>query len=132
MNHTCQASQIMMQLCVPCFNRVGVRLAIRDFILAKVIPQPIISIESIAIILLGFGSLIHHVLNGVLCTFPNHFTSQKAASFPIYKGQNIDPVFFSPMKVNNSFISASLTSSGTGAPAKLAACALTHRDTVRW
>jgi len=105
----------MAQLSITSFNRVGVCLALRDFILSHVIPETIISVKRIAVIAFGFGSSVHHVLDGLLSAFPDHFTVQKAACPSIYDGDDVDPVFLSPMKVNNSSISAAFTCSGTGA-----------------
>ena len=126
-----QTRQVMAQLGVARFDRVGIGFAFRDFISAKVIPQAVISIKSIAVILLGLGRIIHQLLNGWLSAFPGHFATQITACLPIYDGQDVDPVFFLPIKVNISSISAVLTSSGTGVSGKLAALACTHKDTVR-
>ncbi len=58
-------------------------------------------------------------------SLPDHFEAQIAAGETIYDGDDEDLVFFSPMKVNNSSISASLTCSGTGGSGSWAAWALT-------
>ena len=127
-----QASQIMAQFGVVRFDRVGVGLALRDFIHAPVIPQAFIGIKGIAVVALRFGRFIHHLLNHFLGSLPDHFEAQIAAGETIYDRDDEDLVFLSPMKVNNSSISASLTCSGTGGSGSWAAWALTHNETVRW
>ena len=68
----------------------------------------------------------------MLSALPDHFPAQIAACLSIYDRDDVDPVFLLPIKVNNSSISAVLTSSGYGASGKLAALAFTHNETVRW
>ena len=67
-----QSSQIMAQFGIIRFDRVGVGFALRDFIDAPVIPQAIIGIKGIAVVALGFGSFIHHLLDGFLGSLPDH------------------------------------------------------------
>ena len=126
-----QARQVVAQLGVAGFHRVGIGFALRDFISAQVIPQVIISIKGVAVILLGFGCLVNHLLNSWLCAIPDHFPVQIATRLPVYDRDDVDPVFLLPINVNNSSISAVLTSVGTGASGKLAALACTHNETVR-
>ena len=121
----------MAQFSIVRFDRVGVRFALRDFVDAPVIPQVIVGIKSIAVVALGFGCFIHHLLDYILGSLPDHFEAQIAAGDAIYDGDDEDLVFLSPMKVNNSSISASLTWSGTGGSGSRAAWAVTHRETVR-
>ncbi len=128
---TDEPSQVMSQFSIFRFDRVGVRFALRDFIHAPVIPQVIVGIKSIAVIALGFGGFIHHLLDCLLGSLPNHFEAQVAAGEAIYDGDDEDLGFLSPMKVNSSSISASLTWSGTGGSGSWAAWAVTHRETVR-
>ncbi len=127
-----QTSQIVTQFSIISFHRVGIGLSLRDFIMTVVVPQAIIGIKSIAMVALGFHGFIHHLLDHCLGTFPDDFIAQKTARRPIYDRDDVDWLFFSPMKVKSSSISASLTSSGTGAVGRLAAFALTHSETVRW
>lgn len=110
----CQTSQIVAQLSISSFDRVGIRLAMRNLISTQVIPETIISIKGITVIALGLGCFIHHVLEGLLSAFPDYFPAQEAACLSIYDGGDVDPVFLSPIKVNNSSISAALTCSGIG------------------
>ena len=126
-----QASQVMPQLRIVAFHRIGVPFPLRHFIPASVVPQPIIDLERIAIVPAGFGGLVDHRLRDLLGAFPAHLVTQEAAGATIDECQDVDPLFFSPMKVNSSSSSASLTSSGTGGSGSAAAWALTHKETVR-
>ena len=112
---SCQTGQVVAQLGVVCFHRVGIGFAFRDFISAQVIPQAVIGIKCITEILLGLGRIVYHLLNGWLSALPDHFPAQITTCLPIYDRQDVDPVFLLPIKVNNSSISAVLTSLGTGA-----------------
>jgi hypothetical protein len=129
---SCQTRQVVAQLGVIPFHRVSIGFAFRNFISAQVIPQAVISIKGVTVILLGLGRIVYQLLNGWLSALPNHFASQITACLPIYEREDVDPVFLLPIKVNNSSISAVLTSLGTGASGKLAALACTHNETVRW
>ena len=122
----------MSQLGVIAFDREGIGFAFRNFISAVVIPQAIVGIKGITVIAFGLGCFIDHILDGLLGAFPYHFPAQITAGLAIYAGEDVDPVFLLPIKVNNSSISAVLTSLGTGTSGKLAALALTHNETVRW
>lgn len=126
-----QPGQVVAQLGVVSFHRVGIGFAFRDCIATQVIPQAVIGIECIAEVLLGLGRIINQLLNGWLSALPDHFPAQITTGLPVYDGQDVDPVFLLPIKVNNSSISAVLTSLGTGASGRLAALAWTHNDTVR-
>jgi len=129
---TRQASQVMTQFGIVSFDRVGIGFTLGDFIHTPVIPQVIIGFKSVAIIMLSLGSLVYQFLNGFLGPLPNHLKAQIAAGETIYDRDDVDLVFFSPIKLNNSSISASLTWAGTGGSGSCAAWALTHRETVRW
>ena len=126
-----QASQVMAQFRIVRFDREGVGFALRDCIHTPVIPQALIGIKSIAVVTLSLGCFVHHVLDCFLGSLPNHSEAQIAAGETIYDGDDEDLVFLSPMKVNTSSISASLTWSGTGGSGSWAAWALTHNDTVQ-
>ena len=126
-----QTSQVMPQLGVITFDRVGVGFALGDFISPAVIPQAVISLKGIAVVAPGFRRFVHQLLNGRLGPLPDNPKAQVAASEPVYDGDDEDLVFLSPIKVNNSSISASLTSAGTGGSGSRSACALTHKETVR-
>jgi hypothetical protein len=126
-----QTSQIVTQFSIVSFDRVSVGFAFRHFIAAVMIPEPIIGLKGIAMVAFGFHRFIHHILDHRLGTFPDDFIAQKTACCPIYDGDDVDWLFFSPMKVKSSSISATLTSSGTGALGNRAAFACTHNETVR-
>lgn len=127
-----QTCQVVTQFGIISFHRVGIGLSLRDFVLTIVIPQALIGIKSITMVVFGFHRLIQHVLDLRLRAFPDDSIAQKTARRPIYDRDDVDRLFFSPMNVNNSSISATLTSSGTGAGGKLLALDLTHSETVRW
>ena len=129
---TSQTGQVVAQLGIVGFHRVGVGFTFRNFVLAEVIPQVVIGIECITVILLGLRHIVYQLLNGWLGALPDHFPTQVTACLSIYDRDDVDPVFLLPIKVNNSSISAVLTSLGTGTSGKLAALALTHSETVRW
>jgi hypothetical protein len=122
----------MSQLGVICFYCVGVGFAFGNCVPTQVIPQAVIGIECVRVILLGLGRSVNQLLKGWLSALPDHFVTQVTTRLPIYDRQDVDPVFLWPIKVNNSSISAALTSLGTGTAGKLAALALTHNETVRW
>ena len=127
-----QASQIMTQFGVIRFYRVGVGFPLGDCIAAPMIPKVIIGFKRIAVIAFRLRSLVHQLLEGCLCSLPNDLTAQVAAGQPIDEGDDEDLVFFSPIKLNNSSSSASLTWAGTGGSGNWAAAAWTHKETVRW
>ena len=103
---SCQVRQVVSQLSIASFHRVGVGLAFRNFISSIVIPQAIIGIKCIAEILFGLGSTVNHLLNILLSTLPDDFAAQIAACLAVYDRDDIDPVFLLPIKVNSSSISA--------------------------
>ena len=127
-----QTRQVMAQFSIVAFHREGIGFAFRNFIPAKVIPKAVISIKSVAVIAFGLRSSIHHLLDSLLCAFLDYFPPHITARLPVYTRDDVDPVFLLPIKVNNSSISASFTSSGIGASGKLTARALTHHEMVRW
>ena len=121
-----ETGQVMRQFGIVSFHRVGIRLAFRNFISAKVIPEPLVSIKAIRVIPFRFGCSIHNLLQSSLRADPDHSPSQNTASFAVYQSDNIDFVFLSPMKVNISSNSASFTSRGSGALGKASATSVTQ------
>lgn len=126
-----QACQVVTQFSIIGFDRVGVRLAHGNFVPSEVIPKPLIDIQPITVIPLGFGCLIQHVLDSLLSPYPNHRPAQNAAGSAIYNRQNIDFVFLSPINVNTSSISASFTAPGIGVAGRASAWSVIQRATVR-
>lgn len=110
-----QASQIMSQFCIIAFDRVSLGFALRNLVSATVIPKPGIFFKTIAEVPFRLGSFVDQLLNGFPCADPDDRPPQNAPCFAVYQRQDVDRVFLFPMKVNNSSISASFTSSGTGA-----------------
>lgn len=113
----------MAQFGIARFDRIGVCFALGDLVSAPVIPQAVIGLPGIAVIVFGFGRKIDQRLDGWLSAFPDHFPAQKTVRVPVDERQDVDAVFLLPIKVNNSSISAALTSLGKGASGKLAAWA---------
>ena len=85
------------------------------------VPKAAIGLKAITEIPFGFGCIINHELDGFLGTLPDNHPAQNTPRFAIYDGDNVDPVFLSPIKVNSSSISAFSTVSGTGAAGNLSA-----------
>ena len=112
------------------FDRISIGFALRNFISAQVIPKPLIGIKPITVVLFCFRRLVNDLLDGFLGAYPDHCPAQNTSGFAVDNGQNVDFVFLSPMKVKISSISASLTSSGTGALGSASAPSVTHKETV--
>ena len=112
------------------FDGIRICLAFGNFISAKVIPKPLVGIKAITVVLFRLRRLVNNILEDFLGTHPNHRPAQNTAGFAVDNGQNVDSVFLSPMKVKSSSISASLTSSGTGACGSVSALSVTHNETV--
>ena len=62
-----------------------------------------------------FWRKINQVLKRLPGTMPNDLETKETASFSVYKGQDVDPVFLLSMKENISSNSAIWTSFGVGA-----------------
>ena len=89
----CQTGQVVAQLGVVPFHRVGIGFAFRNFISTQVIPQAVIGIKGITEVLLGLRRIVHQLLNGWLSALPDHFATQITARLPIYEREDVDPVF---------------------------------------
>lgn len=90
------------------------------------VPEPLISVKTVAVIPFCLGSLIYDVLNGFRRAHPDDRPAQNTAGFAINYREDVDFVFLSPMKVYISSISASLTSLGRGASGKALATSVTQ------
>jgi hypothetical protein len=120
----------MTEFGVISFDGIGICLALRNLVPAKVIPEPLIRIKTIAVIPFCFWRQINNLLDGFLSPYPDHRPTQNTAGFAVNNGQNVDSVFLSPMKVKISSISASWTSAGTGALGNASAASVTHNEMV--
>ena len=105
----------MAQFCIICFHGVCLGFALRDFITAVMVPERGIRFKSITEIPFGFGSIIDNGLEIISSAFPDNLKAQETAGVSIDIGQEVDPVFLSPIKVKSSSSSAFSTCSGTGA-----------------
>lgn len=105
----------MTQFCIICFYGVCLRFALRDFITAVMVPERGICIKSITEIPFCFRPIIDDGLEIIASAFPDDLPAQETASSSVYIGEEVDPVFLSPIKVKSSSSSAFSTCSGTGA-----------------
>lgn len=121
----------MTQFGVIRFHRIGILFALGDGIHSPVIPQVIVGFKGIAVVALGLRRIVHQLLDGFLRSLPHDLKAQVTAGEPVYDREDEDFFFFSPMKVNNSSSSTSLTWLGTGRSGSWAAWACTHKETVR-
>jgi hypothetical protein len=76
----------MAEFCIICFDRVGLRLGLGDFIATKMVPERSIGLESITVIPFGFGTVIDNLLKVILGAFPDDLPAQEAPCCPIYIG----------------------------------------------
>lgn len=125
----CQAFQIMSQICIDRFNGVGFLLICPHFIRSTII-QRVIGRKRITVVLFCLWSTFQAGLQGLRCPFCHHIPTQDTASIPINDSQDVDFVFFLPIKVYNSSNSAFLTLPGMGAWGSLAVCWLTQLATL--
>ena len=105
----------MTQFGIVTFNGVGFGFTLRHFIAAAMIPKPGIFFETIAEVPFRLGCSVNQFLNSFPSAYPDDRPAQNTAGLAVYERQDVEDVFLFPMKVNNSSISASFTSSGTGA-----------------
>ena len=122
----------MSQLRIVSLNRKCIPFAIWEMILSSVIPQTSISIIGITEIERGFRRKINQVLKSLSGTTPNDLKAQETASFPVYKGQDIDSVFLLSMKEKTSSNSAIWTSFGVGGFESCSAYFRTQLAIVWW
>ena len=120
----------MTELSIICFNGVSICLALWNFISTQVILKPMTSVKPITVVLFRFRRLVNDTLDCFLGAYPDYCPAQNTSGFAVYNSQNVDSVFLSPMNVKISSISASLTSSGTGAFDKASARSVSHDETV--
>ena len=99
----------MTQLSIYSLYGIGICLALRYSMFSHAIPGAIMDIKGITGIAFDIRRLIHHVLDSLLCAFSDHSPSQEATVLPVYNHGDIDSVLLSPIKLNNSSISAVLT-----------------------
>lgn len=106
--------QVMPQIGIDGFDRVGFLLVGSHFI-GSAILQGVVDRKGIRVILLGLWSAFQAGLHGLRSSFQDHIPTQHAMRVSVYNRQNVDFVFFAPIKVYNSSNSAFLTLSGMGA-----------------
>ena len=113
----------MAQFCIIGFYGVCLGLALGDFIATEMVPERGIGIKGITEIPFGFWSIINNGLKIIPSAFPDDLPAQETARGSVYIGQEVNPVFLSPIKVKSSSSSAFSTCSGTGAGGNFSACA---------
>jgi len=123
--------QIMSQIGVAAFNRVGLAF-IQDGTIARItIHQGGIRGKAITVIVGGLGCRIHQGLQPVFRAVLHHSPSDIAVRRTVHQGYNVDFVFFVVTKVYNSSISTVSTWDGTGGAAGTrSAAAVTQLITV--
>lgn len=126
-----QTGQIVAQFSIISFHGVGVGLALGDGIATRIVAQMVIDSESITMIHFRGWPLVDDLLHVLDVPFPDHIAANKAAGTPVHLGYDVDLVFLSPIKVNNSSNSAVSTSLGVGIWLILLAYSATHKETVR-
>ena len=110
----CQSFQVMPQISIDRFHRVGFLFVCPHFI-GSTIVQSIINRKGIAVILFGLRCPFQTSLHSFRSPLQNHIPTQNTASIAIDNGQDVDFVFFLLRKVYNSSNSAFLTLLGIGA-----------------
>ncbi len=124
-----QAFQIVPQVRIDCFHRIGLLLVGTEFVRCSIV-QGVVNWKSIRVILPGLGSPFQASLQRFRGSFRDNSPTQHTASCPIHNRQEVDFVFFVPRKVNSSSSSATLGFLGSGAAGKLAVYALTQLTTL--
>jgi hypothetical protein len=109
-----QTCQIVAQFGIIPLHREGLRLAFRNYVPTRIVCQQIVGCESIAVVHPRRWTLVDHPLHVHGIPFPDYIAANEAAGAPVYLGYDVDLLFFSPMKVNNSSNSAVSTSLGVG------------------
>ena len=84
----------MTQVGIGTFNRVSLA-----FIIHRIVNGRPIKNRLVTLVIMALNTLCQHVLKFSTASLSAHFPGKYAAGFSIYKGQNVDPVFFSSMKV---------------------------------
>ena len=94
-----QACQIMAQFGIVAFHRIGLGFVEHGLIKRPVIIHIGITRKAVTEIVLRSHRLIDQGLNDFENARPFHCPADDAARRPIYGSENVDFVFFCPMKV---------------------------------
>jgi hypothetical protein len=103
-----EACEIVAQLRILAFNRIGLRFVVQRLILSAVIVDVGIRFPAIAVIVCGVRGLIHYLLQDFKRSLQGEHPADDATCRTIHCGYQVDSVFFAPTKVYNS--SSSVTS----------------------
>ena len=95
----------MAQVGIGTFDRVSFALVFHRVVDRWPIEHALVTLVIIAVVVMTLNTLSQHILEFSAASFGAHLPGKYAAGFPVDKGQDIDPVFFSSMKVYSSSIS---------------------------
>lgn len=110
---SCQSLQIMSQVCVDCFHRIGFLFVRAHFVGCSII-QVIVGGKGITIVLSRLGGTFQTGLEVDGASLADCIPTEQTVCCSIYHGQNIDFVFFCFKKVYNSSNSATFGLWGIG------------------
>ena len=94
-----QASEIMAQVCIRFFNRVSFAFIIHWIVNSGPVERCFVSLKIVTVVIVALNTLCQHILNFSTASFSTHSPGKNATGFSIYKGQDVNLVFFSSMKV---------------------------------
>ena len=114
-----QAFQVMTQISIDRFHRIGFQFVRSHFIWCAIV-QRVVRWKRIAIVLPSWGTSLQTGLQRFARSLIDRIPTQDAVSFPIHDRQDIDFVFLCPRYVNNSSSPATLGLFGTGASGSFA------------
>ena len=100
-----QTCEIMSQVSIGAFNGISLTLVFHWIMNSRPIENRFVTLIVIAEVIMTLNAISQHFLKFCTASFGTHLPSKNAASFSVNKGQDVDPVFFSSMKVYNSSIS---------------------------
>jgi len=100
-----QVSQIMTQVRIGTFNRVSFAFVFHRIVNSRPVENCVVTLVIITVVIMILNNFCQHVLKLSATTLGADLPGKNAACFSVDKGQNIDPVFFSSMKVKSSSIS---------------------------
>jgi hypothetical protein len=124
-----QAFQVMTQISIDCFDRIGFQFVRSHFIRCAIV-QRVVRWKRIAIVLPSLGSSLQTGLQRFARSLIDRIPTQDTVRFPIHHRQNVDFVFLCPRYVNNSSSSATLGLFGMGAFGSFSVYRLTQFTTL--
>jgi len=116
-----QAGQIVTQLGIIGFDRVGLGFAGRDVVPTRIVDQAVVGFQGVTEVGLSLRSIIQQRLHHLIAAFRAHPPAEDTARGAFDEGDDVDPLFFCSTKVYNSSSSTVSTCSGKGAAGSWAA-----------